>query len=144
MEQHAHGAAVSHLCRKCARCGPDLGFHSDASGSGDRRDHRDLRLACSIPPGRQEPSNLNLLGQNAKMGERERIFRTLAGGLDALLPLTLLGLLFPKTQLLGSAFQATSHGAAHGAFMTLPSYAIPGADEMPHPGRGPQSCRVGL
>src|SRR5229473_7200901 len=41
----------------------------------------------------------------------------------------------------GSAFQATSHDAAHGAFMTLLSYAFPREDEAHHPGRGPQSCR---
>ena len=33
---------------KCVRCRPYLGFHADASCSGDRRDHRNFRLTFSI------------------------------------------------------------------------------------------------
>ena len=70
MEERVPGHAVAHLCRKRGRCCPDLGFHAYASCSGDHRDHRDLRLAFTIPPGRQKPSNLILLGQNARRCER--------------------------------------------------------------------------
>ena len=56
MERHVPGAAVSRLCRQCVGCGPDLGFHADAACAGDHRDHRDLRLACSSPPGHEKPS----------------------------------------------------------------------------------------
>src|SRR5207244_12091634 len=58
----AHGAAVSHLCRKCARGRFYLGFPADASCSGDRRDHRDLRLACSSPSGRVAPETTAAMG----------------------------------------------------------------------------------
>lgn len=55
------GHTVSRLCRKCARCCPYPRFHAYTSCSDDHRDHRDLRLVFSIPPGRQKPSNLILL-----------------------------------------------------------------------------------
>ncbi len=70
MEEYIPGHTAAYLLSKCDRCCPYLGFHVDASCSGDHRDHRDLRLAFSIPPGRQKPSNLILLRQNARRCER--------------------------------------------------------------------------
>ena len=71
-----------------------------------------------------------------------RQFHSPAGGLDALLPLPLLSLLFPRMQLPGSAFQATSHDDTHDAFMTLPAYACTREDEAHHLRSRPKSCRV--
>src|SRR5437660_7774115 len=58
MEEYIPGHTAAYLRSKCDRCCPYLGFLADAGCSGDYRDHRDLRLAFSIPPGRQTPSNL--------------------------------------------------------------------------------------
>src|SRR6266550_7645287 len=73
-----------------------------------------------------------------------RQFHSPAGGLTALLPLPLLSLLFARMQLPESAFQATSHDAAHDAFMTLSSYSSSREDEACYLEIGPKHCRVGL
>ena len=44
----------------------------------------------------------------------------------------------------GSAFGATAHDDAHGAFMTLPAYTRSREGEAPQPGSGPKPCLVGL
>src|SRR5260370_22590026 len=71
MEEYIPGHTAAYLRSKCVRCRPYLGFHAYASCSGDRRDHRDLLPACSIPPGHQKPSNLILRGQHVRRCERE-------------------------------------------------------------------------
>jgi hypothetical protein len=44
----------------------------------------------------------------------------------------------------GSAFQATVHDEAYGAFMTLPAYARTTEGEASQLGSGPMPCRLGL
>src|SRR5260370_13131287 len=43
-----------------------------------------------------------------------------------------------------SAFQATAHDDAHGAFMTLPPYTSTREGEAPQLGSDPTPCRLGL